>query len=267
MTRVALLGVGLIGGSLGLALRAAHPGHHVTGWDPDPQALRLALARGALEQAAPGAAAAVAGAELVVLCAPLDGTLALLREIRGALAPGSVVTDVAGAKRVVLDEARRALGEGAAFVGGHPLAGSERAGVDAASATLFRDAAWALCPLPGAPPAALARVEALVRAAGARPLVLGAEAHDRAVAYVSHLPQVIARALAAGLATRGPAAALAAGGFRSATRVAASPAALWRPVLEANRDAVAAELDEFADRLRAVARELREGRGPGPLYS
>ena len=175
----------------------------------------------------------------MVLAAPPEANLRLIRRVAR---PGLVVTDVGSVKGPILREARR---RGlTAFVGGHPMAGGERAGFGASSADLFRGRRWVLTP-GGAPPAAVARVRAIVRAAGARPVTLDAAEHDRAAAFLSHVPQIAAWALLA--AARGDAVArrhlaVAGPGFRDMTRLAKSPPRLWREILRQNRREVARAL-------------------------
>ena len=277
--RVVIVGVGLIGGSLGLAWRRARPDVEVTGVDA-PGVLARALERGAIHHGASGDTGlddAVARADLVVLAAPGPEILALLPRVAARLRPGAHVTDVGSVKGPVVAASARWLPAGA-FTGGHPMAGAERGGIDRADALLFENAAWALTPMAGgftsgapapAPadaaahddPGALARavpplLRALVEATGARPLVLTAERHDRIAAFVSHLPQLVATALAATAgeeAAREPALlALAGGGFRDTTRVAASSYALWRGILGANRAPALDALDAFLGTLAGL---------------
>jgi prephenate dehydrogenase len=244
---VAIAGLGLIGGSLAKALTRA--GYRVIGVDTPA---RLRAARPVVAETAPSVRAAVARANVLVLAAPPAANLRLLREAARS-APGRlVVTDVGGAKRAICAEARRLRFR--RFVGGHPMAGRERSGFAASSADLFRGRAWILTPERGG--AAAARVvSALVRAVGARPARLTPAAHDRAVAFLSHVPQLVAWALAR--AARADAVTrrhlrLAGPGFASMTRLARSPAPLWREVLGQNAREVA----------RARAALLRELRRP-----
>jgi prephenate dehydrogenase len=248
--RVAIAGLGLIGGSLARALTAR--GHRVIGVDRAP-ALRRARAARAVSGTAPSVEAAAPEADVLVLAAPPRDNLALLRRVARACRDGLVVTDVGSVKGPIAREARR-LGL-ARFVGGHPVAGSEGSGFSASSATLFLGHSWVLTP-PGEP-AALRRVRALVRAAGARPVFMDADEHDRALAFLSHVPQVVSWALLE--AARGDAVArrslsLAGPGFRDMTRLAKSPRPLWREILGENRV-------EVARALRALQRALPRSAG------
>lgn len=235
---VAVLGLGLIGGSLALDLRAR--GVRVIGWDR-PDVLRRARRRGVVDEAAGSVLDAGRRTRVVVLCAPPSANLRLLRRLARLGADGPVVTDVGSVKAPIVDEARR-LGL-RRFVGGHPVAGSERSGIEAARTGLFAGRAWVLTPVAETSPHALRAVAALARALGARPVRrLEAGAHDRALAFLSHLPQVVACALLA-VAEDDPVArrhlALAGPGFRDMTRLARSPRGLWRQILAENSAEVA----------------------------
>lgn len=249
---VAVLGLGLMGGSLALDLRAR--GVRVIGWDR-PDVRRRARRRGLIDVAASSAGAAARQAELVVLAAPPTVNVRLLRGLARLGADGPTVTDLGSVKRPIVAEARR-LGL-RRFVGGHPIAGSERSGMAAARAGLFDGRAWALTPAPGTSPRALRTVARLARALGARPVrQLAAAEHDRALAFLSHLPQVVAWALLA-VAQGDPVArrhlALAGSGFRDMTRLARSPRGLWRQILAEN----SAEVARAARALRAALARRR----------
>jgi prephenate dehydrogenase len=246
--RLAIVGLGLVGGSLARAL--TRRGHRVVGIDT-PAVRRRARRAGAVAETCARLEDALDAVELVVLAAPPDVNVSLLRRV-ARVAPGHVVTDVSSVKLPICREAER-LGL-AGFVGGHPLAGTENAGFGASRADLFAGRPWALV---GGRPASLRRVRRLVRHVGAKPLAVGPAEHDRAVAFLSHLPQLVAWALL-DAARRDPVASrlrgLAGPGFRDMTRLAASPAGLWRQILRAN----ATEVDRA---LEAFLRALGEG-GP-----
>ncbi len=238
--RVAVLGTGLIGASIGLGLTAA--GDEVVGWDLDPEALAVAAERGAVV-AAPSADAAVAGAGVVVLAGPPGAVLDHVAH----LDVDTLVVDVTSAKQAVVAASRLRR-----FVGSHPMAGREVAGPSAATGSLFRGAAWVVV-TDGAAEDDLAAVESLVRRLGARPVRMTAADHDTAVAVVSHLPQLLASTLMNEASDRTDALDLVAGSFRDLTRVAASEPGMWVDVLDANRDSVLAVLDDFTDRLHRLA--------------
>ena len=254
-SHVAIVGTGLIGASLGLALRRRYPELVIGGTDADAAHAEAALEMVALSHVAATAAEAVAGAGLVVLAAPLDATPALLAEIGPALRPGALVTDVGSVKGSVMRAAAAELPDAVRFVGGHPMAGAAVGGPAGADALLFENAAYVLTPPPGMPELADGAPEALwlVGAVGARPVVMDADRHDVVAATVSHLPQLVAVALVAEAAEAGPdALGLAAGGFRDMTRIAGSPFSMWGPILRDNQEAVGAVLDRFARRLDAL---------------
>lgn len=245
MRRVAILGTGLIGASLGLALRDV--GWEVAGWDPSSEALTAAQTRGAITEACTSIDQAIAGCELVVLASPLGAAL----ETMGRLETDAVVTDVAGVKVPVVE----AVPPGLRFVPGHPMAGREHAGPAAATPALFRGAAWILCD-DGASEADLALVSGIVESVGAVPTVMSAANHDRAVAKISHLPQVIATSLVNQVAEDTVASELISGSFRDLTRVASSDPSWWPEVLMANDTSVTSAIDELIGHLTAMRDSL-----------
>lgn len=270
--RLAILGVGLIGGSLGLRWRHCGAAQRVVGWSRHPETLRRALELGAIDEPAADVAAAVRDADAVVLCAPILACIAMAPEVVASAPAGCLITDVGSTKaaiaRVMAEAlaARAAASEGAAlpaFVGGHPMAGSERTGVEAADPYLFEQAVWAVCPPPDGPTWALSRLCRLVAAAGAHAVVMDAETHDARVAAISHLPQLAAVALAeaaGAAAARDPDVLhLAGGGFRDTTRIAQSPPGFWLDVLDTNRAPVLEALDRMAALLAEIRRAVAEG--------
>lgn len=252
--RVTVLGTGLIGGSIGLGLRAADPEAEVAGYDPDGAAAEAALRAGAVTSVAPDPVAAADGADLVVLAGPVDATGPLVDALAGNVGEGAVVTDVGSAKAAVVAAGEKAFGR--SFVGGHPMAGSERHGVDAATADLFRDAWWILTPTRATSPEAYARVADLVARLGAKPVAVSPGRHDSLVARLSHIPQLTASALvdlAAGAGDREALLGLAAGGFRDVTRIAASNPDLWVTILRSNKPSILDALGTLNRKLTAVA--------------
>jgi prephenate dehydrogenase len=255
--KVAVLGTGLIGGSIGLAARA-RAGAHVSGWDPDPAALRAALESGAVDEAAADIAAAVEGAEVVFAAAPVG---ALAETVRAALEHAGedcVVSDV-GSTKLALEEARR----DPRFVGGHPLAGAENSGAAHARADLFEGATWFLVASPETNGDLYERLCALITSLGARPRQVAPDAHDRLMASVSHLPHVLANVLVAQAAAaferercepRGGAGP----SFRDATRVAGANSAVWTDIYLANREALCAAIGELTGRLEEVRAMLAD---------
>ncbi|MCX6361268.1 MAG: prephenate dehydrogenase/arogenate dehydrogenase family protein [Armatimonadetes bacterium] len=233
--RVAILSPGLIGGSIGLGLAAYEPGIEVVCWARRASSSATAVALGAAHGAASTPEEAVQGADAVFVCCPVGAVGDLLARIARRVGSGCVVLDVAGVKRPVADWSRT-LSQGA-FVGSHPMAGSERSGIEFASADLYHGATWVFTPLEGDPPWAVDRALALAEALGARPLICTVEEHDRWAAALSHLPHLLAYALAQVAQDRVPCAGarMAGGSYRDGARVAASSPAAWAEILIANR--------------------------------
>lgn len=263
-TRIAILGTGLIGGSLGLAWRR-NTDSFIVGHDR-PEVLEEAEARGAIDAKAADPVTAVADAEVVVLASPPAAALRLLDQIADHLAPGTLITDVASVKTPILEQARDVLADDVRFIGGHPMAGSEAQGIAHATPILFENAAYVLCPPDHADAERLRTEHAgfldLITATGARPLVLDAATHDRIAAAVSHLPQLLAVTLVNTVAAADDddqhALRLAAGGFRDMTRIAASPFGMWRDILVGNQRHILDALGHFARRLQTVRNRLIE---------
>lgn len=254
---VTIVGTGLIGGSLALAWQSALPDVQITGFDT-PEVLDVAHARGALDVRAASLEAAVAEAEVVLLATPLRAMLPLMSDMAPHLPEGAVVTDVGSVKGPVLAHATEALPAHTTFIGGHPMAGSENDGIDAADPLLFENATYVLCP-PGDTEVPVA-LRTLIEATGARIRLMDAPAHDRVAATVSHLPQLVAVALAQYAGERhaidGATLDLAAGGFRDLTRIASSPFDLWRDILTANHGPVLDALGGFASTIQTLRNRL-----------
>lgn len=246
--RVVFIGTGLIGGSMAAAMRQAGIVSHRVGCGP--QALR-AQELELIDEVIDDPLVAVRTADLVVLAAPPSTLPELLRQIAPVIDPQAVLTDVASTKLAVISAARHHLGEYfSRFIPAHPIAGSERHGPDAADPELFVGARCVICPEPETDLGALQQIEALWSDLGARPSRLGAVEHDEVFAAVSHLPHLVAFALAESLSARPDAESLlgwAGGGLRDTTRVAASSAALWADILIDNSAAVLAATDQFLD--------------------
>jgi prephenate dehydrogenase len=261
--RVAVVGVGLIGGSFALALKAAGACGHVVGAGRDPQNLRRARELGAIDSIAPDAAAAARGADLVLVAAPVAQFERIFAGIAPALGERALLTDAGSTKRDVVAAARAALGAKIArFVPAHPIAGAEQSGAAAARADLFLGKRVVLAPLAENPDDAVARVAAAWEACGARIFRMTPQQHDAVFAAVSHLPHLLAYALVHEIAGRSDSAQLfgyAAGGFRDFTRIASSHPEMWRDICVANRDALLAELDRFAARLAALRPLVERG--------
>jgi prephenate dehydrogenase len=260
--RLAVLGVGLIGGSVALAARE-RLGAEVTGYDDAPEALERALQLGALDCARSTVPAAVADAQAVFVAVPVGGLSGLVGEALAAAPADCVVTDVGSTKREVV-----AAHDDPRFVGGHPLAGAENAGVEHARADLFEAATWYLTPGAGTSGMLYQRLHRLLHGIGARPTAIDADTHDRILAAVSHLPHVLANVLVSQAAATlqddsHPPARLPATGpsFRDATRVAGAPSAIWTDIYLSNRDALTAEIDGAIERLQTARASLAAGDG------
>jgi prephenate dehydrogenase len=264
-----VLGVGLIGGSIGLAVRERIDDAEVRGFDPDADALRQGVSLGAIDDAAASAPEALAEAELCFLCAPV-GELPELACRALECGGEAVVTDVGSTKRSLIDAlASSGLSDTdlARFVGGHPLAGAEASGVEHARADLFEGATWYLTPTAGTSGTHFERLHRALSALGARPEAITPGIHDRVMATVSHLPHVIANVLvgqAAGALTEEAQRLPATGpSFRDATRVAGANPALWRDILLSNREALSEELEACIAALRTVLDEVLHGDAAG----
>jgi prephenate dehydrogenase len=256
--RVAVLGVGLIGGSIGLAARQ-RAGAEVVGHGRSPERLARAVELGVLDRAAGSLAEACEGAEIVFCAGPVAALEGQAREALAASGPETVVSDVGSTKGELI----AALGDDERFIGGHPLAGAETAGVENAREDLFDGARWYLTPTDRSSGLLYDRLQRAVAALGARPQAIDPQVHDRLMATVSHLPHVVANALANEAAQAlvrdsellpevGPS-------FRDATRVAGSNPAIWADIFASNREAVAASVESVAERLREAAALIRDG--------
>jgi prephenate dehydrogenase len=254
--RVTLAGCGLIGGSFALALRAAGGVGEIVGFDRDAAVAERARELGIVDRVEARLADAVRGADLVVVATPVAAARDLFATIASALGDAAIVTDVGSTKRDVIGAARATLGDAfVRFVPGHPIVGREVHGPDAAQLDLFRGKRVLLTPAAETDAAAVARVAAAWTACGARVECIGADQHDVVLSAVSHLPHLLAYALVAEIAEAPDAElkfALASGGFRDFTRIAASSPVMWRDIVLANRDALLDDLDAYRTRLDAV---------------
>ena len=258
---LAVIGVGLIGGSFALGLRRAGIATRVVGFDRDRGALESAASLGVIDTAAESVSEAVKGADLVVIAVPVRAVGPVLHDVALSLDGDAIVTDVGSTKAGVVAVAREELRERfARFVPGHPIAGRETSGVESAIPDLFRGARVVLTPEAQTAPDAVEVVRGAWEAVGGRVAIADAADHDRIFAAVSHLPHILSFALVSELASRDNAAELlgfAAGGFRDFTRIAASSPQMWRDIALQNRDALLAEIDRYGARL-AVFRDLVE---------
>jgi prephenate dehydrogenase len=258
--RVAIFGVGLIGGSLGLALKRLDPSIDILGVD-DPKILRLARKRGAVDrglelgQIKDG----LADIDLVILSAPVSAIPELLKLVGQEVRPGTVITDTGSTKARIM-EAAGSLPPKISFIGGHPMAGSEKRGIEAADPFLFENAVYVLCRAQSVPTETFDSLAALMVGIGARVKPLDASLHDRIAAYTSHLPQLVAVSLVNILGgsenDSGDYFALAAGGFRGLTRIADSPADIWSDICRTNSQYITEVVNEFKQELDHIAGHL-----------
>src|ERR1700722_9252935 len=264
--RVAIVGTGLIGGSFALALRKSFPDSVVVGWDR-PGVLLEAFGRGAIHEGIPDLTRAIAGVDLIYVALPVGHAIDLLPEIARRAPPNALVTDACSTKRSICTVAAESFYKAAYFLGGHPMAGKEISGIEAADANLFRGSKYAL--IRATPKEKLVQERErrvagfvkLVEKLGAEPVWLDAEAHDRAAAVVSHLPQILAVALAGVVRDQtdetGLPLTLAGRGLRDALRLAGSPYSVWRDIILTNSDNLERVLDQMIQALEQVRSDLR----------
>jgi prephenate dehydrogenase len=272
-SRVAVLGTGLIGGSFALAVRRVLPGGCIVGWDK-PNVLERALELGVVHEVQPELHDAVKDADLVYVALPVGLAIERLPEIARQVRRHTLVTDACSTKRAICATAEKCFSGGVLFLGGHPMAGSERSGIDGADASLFQGAKYALVGTEdgsisgeqmrreGETDARIANFLRLIEATGARPIWIDAETHDRAAAFVSHLPQLVSVALAG--VTReatdqtGLPLTLAGRGLRDALRLAGSPYSVWRDIVLTNSDNLDMALDRLAQAIEHLRAHLRQ---------
>lgn len=249
MKKLVIFGVGLIGGSLALALKRTSPSLHIVGVGRSGDNMQKAIDLGVINEAEPDPIAAIAGADVVVIATPVAQTPIILKLIENHLEAGTVVTDAGSTKGDVIACAKEILGSKfRQFVAGHPIAGAEKSGVTAARADLFDNKNVVLTPAQETDLQALATISQLWQIAGARVTEMSAEEHDAIFAAVSHMPHLLAFALVDDLASRSNAKQLfsfAAGGFRDFSRIAASSPEMWRDISIANRDALLSEISAY----------------------
>jgi prephenate dehydrogenase len=261
--RIAIVGVGLIGGSMAFAVRRTFPDATVVGVDRDDVVV-AARQLGAVTQASTSLEG-VRGADLVVLAAPVEANLSVLSALPDLVSPTALVTDTGSTKRAIVAAAAKL--PALTFVGGHPLAGAARGGIEASRVDLFERRPWVLTPTAATSRAQVDRLSAFVRALGAQPLELDAAEHDRLLAMTSHLPQLTASALmhVVGDAVGSAGLALSGGGLADTTRVAASPARIWTDICATNTDQLLPALDRLIETLTRVRTDLSAGRSIEPL--
>lgn len=263
--RIAIIGLGLQGGSIGLAVREYLPGVHTSGYDRDPATRARAAERGLVDDVADSAPQAVRGADLVIFCVPLGAMGDAARECAPGLRADAVISDVGSSKVAVL----KALGDALpdhVIIPAHPVAGTENSGPDAGFASLFQGRWCIITPTGGTDPALVERLSALWQGLGARVEMMDAPHHDRVLAVTSHLPHLIAYTIVGTASdleevTQSEVIKYSAGGFRDFTRIAASDPTMWRDVFLYNRDAVLHMLQVFTEDLTELQKAIRLGDG------
>ena len=263
--RVAIIGLGLIGGSIGLAVRENLPDLNTTGWDADGDVRAQAAARGLVDTVGETPADAVRDADLVILCVPVGAMAAAAQAIVAHITPGTIVSDVGSSKRSVCEALGAALPE-AIVIPAHPVAGTENSGPDAGFATLFRQRWCIVTPAEDTPQTAVDALADFWVGLGATVEVMDARHHDLVLAVTSHIPHLIAYTIVGTASdleevTRGEVIKYSAGGFRDFTRIAASNPTMWRDVFLSNRDAVLEVLGRFTEDLSLLQRAIRNGDG------
>lgn len=264
-SRVAIIGLGLLGGSIGLAVRELLPDVRTSGYDRDPAVRQRAAARGLVETVHDRAEEAVREADLVILCVPVGAMAAAAAAFASSLPAGCMVSDVGSSKASVAKALREAL-PGVTVIPAHPVAGTERSGPDAGFAELFRHRWCILTPEVDAPPDAVARLSAFWEGLGAKIEVMDPVHHDLVLAVTSHIPHLIAFTIVGTASdleqvTQSEVIKYSAGGFRDFTRIAASDPIMWRDVFLSNRDAVLEMLGRFTEDLTAMQRAVRASDG------
>jgi len=259
--RIAILGLGMVGGSLGLAL--THAGLEVTGYDRDPGTMEKALQMSAVKRT--GSLSELAEwADVLFLCTPVSTIPNLARQVARYCRPGCLLTDVGSTKQNIVQVLDGLAADGIRGIGGHPMAGSERQGITGADRYLFENAIYILTPGKNTSEDAVAEMRTLLSHTGTHIITMDAETHDRLVASVSHLPHLVASALVNMLNGQDEALAMAASGFRDTTRVASGDPELWTEILLSNRRLLAGQLESFIDRL-ACLKDMLEGEKYGEM--
>ncbi|KAB2954629.1 prephenate dehydrogenase [Heliorestis acidaminivorans] len=258
--RIAIVGMGLIGGSIGMALYQGKIAEEVVGCDLNVESLDLALSTKAAHRVEKDIVKAVKDAEMVILATPVRTYPSIVKAMKDHLEVGAIVTDVGSTKSWVVKELETLLGDDNPFVGGHPMAGSEKKGMEGADRYLLENAVYVLTPHDRTCRKALEKVKSMVQALGARSLVLSVEEHDKMVAMVSHLPHMVAVALVDTLGEvtkeHPSVTMLAAGGFRDTTRIAAGDPQMWYDIACTNRNLLVEKIDHFQSLLEKLKREI-----------
>ncbi|MHB8511433.1 MAG: prephenate dehydrogenase/arogenate dehydrogenase family protein [Actinomycetota bacterium] len=260
---VAIIGSGLIGGSIGFSARSVPAVEEVLIFDRVPEVARRAVDRGAADRSAASIREAVEQADIVFVATPVSSIPIIAKEAIPYMKPGAILTDVGSTKARVVDEIHGFLEDNRIFIGGHPMAGTEEEGIEGARDHLFEGAWWILTPTKTTPPEIFKRLHGLITSFGCQILALEPDLHDELMAVISHLPHLTAATLM-NMASehgkdRGSLLSLAAGGFRDVTRVAASNPEMWIDICKENRDAIVSALEEFEKRLSDLRKLISDG--------
>ncbi|GAB4368373.1 MAG: prephenate dehydrogenase/arogenate dehydrogenase family protein [Deltaproteobacteria bacterium] len=258
-TRLGIAGLGLIGGSLALALRRGPGSPEIWGYDRRAETVRLALAGGAIDRGC--SERDLAACDIVMVCVPVIRSLSLIRRLGARMRPGTLLTDAGSVKDRIVREGMAGMAAGAEFLGGHPIAGTENSGFTAADPDLFRGRTAILTPVEGNSEEAVRRVEALWIRAGSRVVRMDPKVHDHVFAWVSHLPHAVAYALVHSVSTLDSKVPLgySAGGFRDFTRIASSNPEMWKDIVLQNRTEVLRAAAQYRRSFGELTRMIREG--------
>jgi prephenate dehydrogenase len=262
-----ILGLGLMGGSMGIALGSNNVVGERWGYDVDALAMEKAVERGAVDNAAdlnaPGLRQALQDAELIILSAPVRQSLKILEEIAPLLQKGALVTDVGSTKKKIVRAMEDLLPPGVTGIGGHPMSGSEKSGIAAADAALLKNAAYLLTPARNTPPKKLEKLQTAIRAIGAIPFILDPEEHDKLAALISHLPHLVAVTLVNTLKNSGYEQnllhAFAGNGFKDTTRIAMGEPSVWYDIFSTNKSNLNDALNSFLKELNKLCGNLDKG--------
>ncbi|MEJ2628232.1 MAG: prephenate dehydrogenase/arogenate dehydrogenase family protein, partial [bacterium] len=258
---IGIIGLGLMGGSLSMALKKKYPSQKIIGVD-DKQSTKYALSIKAINQSFPikEVKKCIALSDTIFLCTPIDQILALLPEISKSAKPGCLITDVGSTKRSIVKQAQKFFPPNIYFIGGHPMTGTEGSGINAANPMMFENAVYALTPSQQIPPHHIKYLGGLLEGIGAKVYFLSPALHDKIAAAVSHLPQLVAVSLVNVIAkyqkTSSHYIKLAAGGFRDLTRIASSPYDIWDDIIKTNNDEISLFIDEFMVQLQTIQKKL-----------
>jgi len=259
--KITIIGIGLIGGSLGLALKEKNPNFKIVGIDKQ-EIIEKAIARSAIDEGTENLEEGIKEADIIIIATPIKTILNILTQINPFLKKGCIITDTGSTKKQIVERAEKVLSKDIFFIGGHPMAGSEKYGIDSANSHLFQEKTYILTPTKKSDSAALEKIFLLIKMVGANKLILDPLEHDRIVSAVSHLPQIIAVSLIntiSELALRGNNNYFKAvgKGFKDMTRIASSPYKIWEDICETNQQNILETIQEFRKYLGVIEDKLK----------